>query len=558
MSDGRVHRKVYCKYYFSIHHNCFRKPCLYLHVPTDRDEKFCMGVVQNFSRSMNPSHLQRAVAVFVSYYQKCSPGIHFCLEELKFLLKALFSRGFVKDLLDVLRVSTFRKILLPPEFVLSLFEYVRLSGFHVLTADLINVTSLCVDAGLVFTVEHFVHMKYCLESLKTASQQINLFQAIKHRALNSNVCNIKTGLLHIFTEVERCKEQEDWASLGHMFCDLCLSSCSLPELHHFSSIISRALLTDQTAAPLPFIPFVHAVCQGSTTSEVIKNFLGHIGVCLMFEYYKSQHWKKGRMLLDVLNEQKVSYVKLKTLFGNEEAPLLCWTVSIAAEVFLNTGSLEGTFDLLKDTLDVSQYSKIFNQHLKSCIEKQSLTMAFSTIDFMIMKDILVNRSLLQSLIHKLGRQNIWRKARFLYKHAMSVGYYPVAQVNENCKVLPIPHTLTEIEMTIAIEMFMATNASDIWGETQPSQLQIVLKRKADMELISEECYNAAGNRLLSTAQIANPKLVIKYTTVNLSQEQVFTLEPRSVSKWLNQNIKLTTEIWQQPSQKPGTGNCPSS
>lgn len=56
-----------------------------------------------------------------------------------------------------------------------------------------------------------------------------------------------------------------------------------------------------------------------------------------------------------------------------------------------------------------------------------------------------------------------------------MGCYPPAQVNPYCRLLPIPYSLTEVEMAIAIEMFMVSNAEEINGSSQVP-LQAVLKR----------------------------------------------------------------------------------
>ncbi|KAG9345048.1 hypothetical protein JZ751_009589, partial [Albula glossodonta] len=93
-------------------------------------------------------------------------------------------------------------------------------------------------------------------------------------------------------------------------------------------------------------------------------------------------------------------------------------------------------------------------------------------------------------------------------------------------------------------MFMVSNASDIQNPGFfPHALQIVLKRKGSTEVIRESDYQAARSRLLTAAQTADPKLVIKYATVNPNQEQVFTLDSLSALKWLTQNMNWASEVW---------------
>lgn len=61
--------------------------------------------------------------------------------------------------------------------------------------------------------------------------------------------------------------------------------------------------------------------------------------------------------------------------------------------------------------------------------------------------------------------------------ALSMGCYPPLQGNLYHKRLMIPSYLSEIEMILAIEVFLVSNASDIQSPMATSQtLQIILKR----------------------------------------------------------------------------------
>ncbi|XP_023662069.2 uncharacterized protein topaz1 isoform X2 [Paramormyrops kingsleyae] len=588
--SGPPDRDVYCKYYFSSKHMCFRKVCWFLHVPLDGDEQFCTEVMIRFSRDANQSLLQRAAAVFVSYYQKCPPGIHFDLQALKLLLSALFKHGIIKDVLSVLRVLTSYRILPPSEFILALFDH-------------------CVDAGLPFTPADFQHMQRCLELLGLPAPQMNGFLAFKLRGLGTDAWKVSGEVQLAIAEVERCREQGDWTRMGTVFSSLCASQHSLAELRQLSGRVALALLKDSAAAPLPFAQFAQAVCQGSSANGLINTLIGRIGVSLMFRYYGAKQWLKGRQLLDTLKDLNINYSMLNSLFGSESGASQGRTVSVAVELLLNSGSMESALQLLKDNdwlsgssprpcdanttqirqavlcqladscvqkgvhrvaLEVltklpglqdqadpaaaSQHSELFNRHLSSCMEKQNLTVASDSVEFMFAKSVSVDMRLLRTLIHKLGKQNVWLKARSLFRCALSMGCYPPAQVNPYCRLLPIPYSLTEVEMAIAIEMFMVSNADEIHDPSQVP-LQVVLRRKEGAELASDGDYNTAGNRLLFAGQIANPKLVIKYATVNPSQEQVFTLDPLSVRKWLTQNMKWANSIWRETGDDPATSDC---
>lgn len=59
----------------------------------------------------------------------------------------------------------------------------------------------------------------------------------------------------------------------------------------------------------------------------------------------------------------------------------------------------------------------------------------------------------------------------------------------------------------------------------------------------ESEYLSAGSRLLSAACIPQPKLIVHYTAVNSSQEQVFTLDISSARSWLRHNHLWANEVW---------------
>ncbi|XP_061099420.1 protein TOPAZ1 [Conger conger] len=608
----------YCRYYFSEQHICFRKSCWYRHLPAEGDEKFCMAAVRRLC-SGQPCHLHRAATVFTEYYQQCAPGVHFETHTLKSLLSALFSQGIVKDVLSVLRVMTYHQILPPVEFILSLFERVSVWGLQIAVSDLIDLTGKCVEAGLVLTTENFEYMQHRLELLQATSSQMEVFMTVKYRALETAVTwKPEVGHLPIaLAEVECCKEQQDWSKLGALFSSMCTSKASLAELNHLSGSIAMALLMDTPlTSPFPFCQFLEAVCQGASLGGLVKSLLGRIGVSLMLRYYKTQQWTKGKKLLDALNALKVNYSTFKGLIAGESSVSRCRIISMAAEVFLSCGSMENALRVLKDNewilrsllwqceeadiahrqsvlcrlaecttqknmftetleiltnlpdladvpdgtdaVDPSQYS-IFHWHLKACLEKQNLIVGSNIVEVMFTKKIEVDVCLLRSLVHKLGKQNSWQKARSLYKSALSVGCYPQTQMNKYCRILPVPHSLSEIEMTLALEMFMVSNASDIQNPGFfPHALQIVLKGKGGTELVSETDHHAAISRLLSAAQTANPKLVIKYATVSVNKEQVFTLDSLSAYKWLSQNLNWASKVWLSSDSKPETDFSPQA
>lgn len=66
-------------------------------------------------------------------------------------------------------------------------------------------------------------------------------------------------------------------------------------------------------------------------------------------------------------------------------------------------------------IDISRYTPLFNSHLQVCVERQILPVAADTVDLMLSKDLAVDHSLLQALLQKLGKQNLWLRAREVFK-----------------------------------------------------------------------------------------------------------------------------------------------
>uniref|UniRef100_A0A8V0YNG9 Testis and ovary specific TOPAZ 1 n=1 Tax=Gallus gallus TaxID=9031 RepID=A0A8V0YNG9_CHICK len=140
-------------------------------------------------------------------------------------------------------------------------------------------------------------------------------------------------------------------------------------------------------------------------------------------------------------------------------------------------SLVNMCPFLSDTVDVSQYSHVFNKLLNACFESKNLGVLSSAVDFMLSKNIAVDFFLLRGLITGLGRSCLWSKARTYYKTALSLGCYPPLEGNLRHKILPIPFYVSEVEMLLAIELFLVSNASDIQSPGATTQsFQIVLKR----------------------------------------------------------------------------------
>ncbi|EDL09105.1 mCG115871, partial [Mus musculus] len=231
--------------------------------------------------------------------------------------------------------------------------------------------------------------------------------------------------------------------------------------------------------------------------------------------------------------------------------LLC---TIAHEI-LGKNLYKQTFEVLRnlpsfqnsqEMMGVSQSSLLFNELLDACIESNSLGISSSVAEFMVAKSIPIDFSFLRRLITSLGRSCLWLKARAHYKSALSLGCYPPLEGNLHRKLLLVPSYLSEIEMLLAMEIFLVSNASGIQsaGMGAPTQvLQIVLKRCEESKSRSKDEYQAAVERLVMAARISDPKLFIKHMTVNINKEQVYSLEHCSALKWLKENMKWAGKVW---------------
>ncbi|XP_062266206.1 protein TOPAZ1 [Platichthys flesus] len=399
------------------------------------------------------------------------------------------------------------------------------------------------------------------------------------------------NLAQCIVEIELCTKQQDWRRMGKVFRSICQSSHHPNQVEQISGRIAKALLSEsKDKMSLPFAAFAETV----TLSEgaLIRNFLGRIGVSLVLRYHKTHQWAKGRRVVEVLSMSKVSYSMLKGLFGNEDVASRCCLVTVATELFLLSGSVEGALNTLRenkwflssrswpcepadlesrrhvltrlaentchrdtlevlcnlpgikmpnDLVDISRNGPLFDSHLQVCMDRQVLPVASDTVDFMLSHNLPVDQVMLQILFHKLGKQNLWLRAREVFRHSLSVGYYPGVSAPPGFMALIVSCGLGEVELALTLEMFIAVNATAILqpSETTTSCLRITLKRTQS----SESMYLSAGSRLLSAAFIPQPKLIVDYAGVNPSQEQVFKLDISSARRWLRQNHLWANDVW---------------
>ncbi|KAF3707671.1 Testis- and ovary-specific PAZ domain-containing protein 1 [Channa argus] len=575
----------YCRQYFSESQSCGFKMCWFQHVPLDGDEKFCVETVMRFTK--NPMCLHKAGAVFTGYYNNNPPGVYFSKPALVALLWALLKAAMVSDVFSVLNVSLAHKIVPSLEFLLALFNFVREKGLMSFVPELMQLIFKMNNAGLLD----------CLDGVKNTPEFQHTVCPASPTSVLSNGAPFPEYLswAHSIVEIEFCTKQEDWRRMGEVFKSICQFSQHPNQVERISGRIAVALLSEsKDKLSLPFAVFAETVCQNEGEDNLIRSFLGRIGVSLMLRYHKTHQWVKGRRVVELLSVSKVNYSTLKGLFGNEDGASRCCLVTVAAELFLLSGSVEGSLKTLRenkwflssslwpcepadlesricvlmrlaettshrDTLEVlcnlpgikeannmidaSRYCPLFNSHLQVCVERQVLPVAADTVDFMLSKKLPVDHKVLQTLLHKLGKQNLWLRAREVFRHSLSVGYYSGVSAPTGFMSLIVPCQLGEVELALIFEMFITVNATIILqlSERSTSSLAITLKRN----LSCESEYLSAGSRLLSAASIPQPKLTVHYTAVNTSQEQVFTLDISSARRWLRHNHLWANEVWLQ-------------
>ena len=162
------------------------------------------------------------------------------------------------------------------------------------------------------------------------------------------------------------------------------------------------------------------------------------------------------------------------------------------------------------------------------MDRQVLPVASDTVDFMLSHNLAVDQAMLHILFHKLGKQNLWLRAREVFRReyacstwididheestglklnlvlvqigqlinvdschgtyfnctnmcssdSLSVGYYPGVSAPPGFTSLIVSCGLGEVELALTFEMFIAVNATAVLqlSETTTSFLSITLKR----------------------------------------------------------------------------------
>ncbi|XP_029866409.1 protein TOPAZ1 [Aquila chrysaetos chrysaetos] len=594
--------RKYCRFYFMTLRGCERAKCWFWHVPEQGDEKICMAILRAYISIKESGLLKRAVQIFVKYYREVTPGVDFVSQVLNDLLISLLKNCLLQEVFQILNVTARINTLPAVDVLLKVFEHVAALNIRDAVPTLISTFCKLIDAGMFLEFEHFDYIIKFLHQLQVSSQEINTVLNIKSRFQERH---FEKNWLFDFNlavaEIQHCKEKSDWTKLGSLYVNARTGCEHFDDLQKLSLCIVEILSRDsETDRPgVPFCDFADAVIKNSQHNEADRIFVGRSGISVMYSYHKALQWIKGRKVLDKLHELQIHFTVLKGLTGAERLASRCQIVNKAAEIFLKTGSLSGAtwvlresewttnapswpcdkmdilsrhnllsilvhnylrkslyrqaFEVLQnlpgfqnhsDTVDVSQYSCLFNKLINACFESKNLGVSSCAVDFMLSKNIAIDFFLLRGLITALGRSSLWSKARTYYKSALSLGCYPPLQGNLYHKLLTIPSYLSEVEMLLAIEMFLVSNASDIQSPMATSQtLQIILKRCEDQTVQNNSVYQAAVERLILAARLSDPKLFLKHMTMNVNMEEVYSLELTSALKWLQENMKWAGKVW---------------
>ncbi|NXO02277.1 TOPZ1 protein, partial [Rhinopomastus cyanomelas] len=592
----------YCRYYFTTLRGCDRSKCWFWHVPEQGDERVCMAILRTYIGVKESGLLKRAVQIFVKYYREDTASVDLASQVLNDLLMALLKNCLLQEVFQILNVAVRISTLPAVDVLLSVFKHVAALNRRDAVLTLISTFCKLVDAGMFLQSEHFDCIVKFLQQLQVSSQHMSTVLNMKSRF---QVRHSEKGWLFDFSlavaEIQHCKERSDWTKLGALYVNARTGCERFHDLQKLSLSVVEVLTRDSDTdrAGVPFCDFADAVMKHSKHNEADKVFVGRTGISVMCFYHRGTQWIKGRKVLDKMHELQIHFTVLKGLTDAERLVSRCQIVNTAAEIFLKTGSLDGATWVLResewtinsplwpckqvdilnrhnllcklehqflrkslyrqalevlqnlpgfqsnyDTIDVSQYSCLFNNLINACFESKNLGVSSSAVDFMLSKKITVDCVLLRGLITALGRSSLWSKARTYYKSALSLGYYPAPHGNISQKRLMIPSYLSEVEMLLAIEIFLVSNASEITSPMAVSPtLQIILKRCEDQAVQNSCDYQTAAKRLVLAARLSDPKLSLRHMTMNVNMEEVYSLELMCAQIWLQENMKWAGKVW---------------
>ncbi|OWK57006.1 Testis- and ovary-specific PAZ domain-containing protein 1 [Lonchura striata] len=510
--------RKYCRYYFMTSRGCERTKCQFCHVLGQGDEKICMAILRTYISIKESGLLKRAVQIFVQYYKEVTPGVDFASEVLNDLLVSLLKNCLLQEVFQILNV-------------------------------IVQIKTLLIDAGMFLELEHLDYIIKLLHQLQVSSWEMSTVLNIKSSLSQVHISNFTIfsvwfsgssfASIYPLPPLQHCKEKRDWTKLGALYLNARTGCEHFEDLQKLFISIAEILTKDsKTNGPgVPFCDFADTVYSTFLMAQSLNiHKFQFLEITALLSATESEWitdaplWPCDKM--DILNRHNLlcaivhKYLK-KSLYRQ------------AFEVLQNLPGLQKHSDII----DASQHSCLFNKLINACFENKNLGVSSSAVDFMLSKKIAIDFILLRGLITALGRSSLWSKARTYYKNALSLGCYPELQGTLYHKFLKIPSYLSEVEMLLAIEIFLVSNASDIQSSRATSQtLQIILKRSEDT-VQNTSAYHEAVERLIQAAHLSDPKLFLKRSTVNVNIEEVYCLEHSSALKWLQENMKWAEKVW---------------
>ncbi|XP_058038707.1 protein TOPAZ1 [Ahaetulla prasina] len=591
--------REYCRYHFNSLNGCKKPKCRFSHILVSGDDKLCNEIIKKYISIGGVVLLQRAVHIFSGYCKKGTTIYHLDLQMFHDLLTSLLQSCLLKELFHVVDIGIRIKILPTIDILFKIFEEVALMKIKEAVPELSDIFHKLIDAGMVLEHEHIRQITNLLNQLHVSSEEIAMLRSrFQERHFHkATFCDFDSTI----AAFKHCKEKNDWTKLGTLYVKVTRGCKNADYLEKYSWHVATILTSSvkEEKPGIPFCEFATAVNVGGHRDERNISSLGRIGISVMFSYYKVQQWSKAKKVLDMFHILKIRFTLLKGLLESQQSVSRCQVVNVAVEIFLKCGKLDGalwvlrgsewiintaawpcekmdvlnrhnllctvaselmtkkryneTFEVLKnfpgfqnicDSLDVSQYGFLFNKLLSACSESRNIEISSIVVSFMLARNIHIEFNLLRALITALGRNCLWIKARKHYKSALALGCYSPPEGNFYRKPLLIPSYMSEVEMLLAIEMFLVSNASSIQSPGASNQiLQIVLKRCEGNSIPNSEKYQNATERLFQAVQITKPKLFIKHLIVNINKDQIYSLERTSVLKWLKENMKWAGKAW---------------
>ncbi|XP_073425009.1 protein TOPAZ1 isoform X2 [Dendrobates tinctorius] len=525
----------YCFFFFNTIPGCNQsRKCPFLHVPRKYEEKVCMDLLRKLINENNMYLLKRAVWMFRSYYSEYRPRLDFDKGILGDLLNPLVNLSLWQDLFDLLETAAVAKIFPSLDQIIKVFESVAFSGLQIALSSLLDVFCKLVHNGLSVTPMDIYHIITIMCKSSAAKNHINILLSIKSSLeLKLSKTNWAFDMDAAVSEVEHCKDNNDWMKLGTLYLTVCTGCEDLTVLNNFSRCIAEALKKDEIKErpEIPFCEFADFIFKCPQFNDIQKNTLGRIGISVMFFYHGKEQWIKGRKVIYKFHELKINYTILKGISGQESCASRCHMVNVAVEIFLKCGNLGSAVQTLKecnwvintsmwpcDMMDVLHRHNLLCLLVQEAISKHMFNMGF---------DVLQNLPGFQK-----------------FQGALTLRFYPLFEGKTDLKILYIPSFMSEVEMLMTIEHFMVSNASSFHSRGGCNQtLQIVLKRMEKDNAKSENSYHAATERLFEASRLSTPRLFIKHMTVNSTNEQVYTLDNNSSLKWLNKNMKWAGNVW---------------